>query len=176
MRRIRPTCALCIFVVGISTALAAEDYERFIGDFRGKFTSEEGADHNRDLSVSIRGTDKGFNLSWATTTYKKNKKKTKSYSIDFVKSEREQIYQATQKRNASGAPEPLDPIKGDPYVWVRVDGNQFILYGMFMIEDGGYEMQTYDRTLLDDNVLRLKFSRVRNGETLKAVNADLYRQ
>ena len=117
-----------------------------------------------------------FNVSWKTTTFKHDEPKTKSYSIDFIESGREHIYKAAQKKNVFGGREPLDPLKGDAYAWARVDGPKLTIYALVITESGGFEMQTYDRILLGDNNLHLKFSRIRDGETLKTIDTNLYRQ
>jgi hypothetical protein len=158
-------------------AHAAEDFAPFIGEFAGKSSSEvDGVEKRRDLSVDISETKDGFNVSWTTTTFKKDKPKTKSYSIDFIESDREHIYQAAQKKNVFGGREPLDPMKGDAYAWARVEGQKLTIYALVITEDGGFEMQTYDRILLGDDNLHLKFSRIRDGETLKTIDTNLYRQ
>ena len=160
-----------------NAALADEDYEPFIGEFAGKFVSEEGGvEKSRDMSVEISETKDGFNVSWKTTTFKKGEPKTKSYSIDFIESERAHIYKAAQKKNVFGGREPLDPLKGDAYAWARVDGPKLTIYALVITENGGYEMQTYDRILLGDGNLHLKFSRVRDGEVLRTIDTQLYRQ
>ncbi len=174
---LRSASLVLVLVVSSFPAMAAEDFEPFIGKFEGKYSSEEGGvEKNRDLSVEISETKDGFNVSWETTTFKKNEPKTKSYSIDFVESDREHIYMAAQKKNVFGGREPLDPMKGDAYAWARVDGPKLTIHALVITEDGGYEMQTYDRILMGDNNLHLKFSRIRDGEMLKTIDTNLYRQ
>lgn len=56
----------------------------------------------------------------------------------------------------------------------RIDGNKFTVYAMLITDEGGYEMQTYQRTLADGDML-LNFSRVRNGVALKEIKARLKR-
>lgn len=164
-----------IFIAG--PANAAEDYEPFIGKFAGKIVTEDGGvEQPRDMSVEIKESKGGFNVSWKTTTFKHDEPKTKSYSIDFVESEREHIYKAAQKKNVFGGREPLDPLKGDAYAWARIDGPKLTIYALLITDKGGFEMQTYDRILLGDNNLHLKFSRIRDGETLKTIDTNLYRQ
>ena len=97
-------------------------------------------------------------------------------SLCFIESGREHIYKAAQKKNVFGGREPLDPLKGDAYAWARVDGPKLTIYALVITEGGGFEMQTYDRILLGDNNLHLKFSRIRDGETLKTIDTNLYRQ
>ena len=177
MRHCRPTLFLLALILASSPARADEEFEPFIGKFEGRYTTEEGGiEKSRDLSVSIHETSDGFNVSWKTTTFKKKKKKTKSYSIDFIDTDREHIYQAAQKKNVFGGREPLDPMKGDPYVWARFEGPKLTVYALNVTEDGGYEMQTFDRVLMDDKNLHLQFSRFRNGEALKSIDTILYRQ
>ncbi len=67
---------------------------------------------------------------------------------------------------------PLDPLKGDPYVWARVHEDSLTVYALHVLEDGGYEMQTYARTRIPEG-LDLKYSRVRDGEILRTVNGIL---
>ena len=43
---------------------------------------------------------------------------------------------------------------------------------MMVTDDGGYEMQVYDRTITG-NGMDLKFSRVRDGKTLKLITGSL---
>jgi len=174
-------CKLSLFLLALilisSPTRAGEEYEPFIGQFEGKYTTEDGGiEKSRDMSVSIQETDDGFNVSWKTTTFKNKKKKTKSYSIDFIETDREHIYQAAQKKNVFGGREPLDPMKGDPYVWARIEGPRLTVHALNVTESGGYEMQTFDRILLGDNNLHLKFSRISDGEPLKTIDTELYRQ
>ncbi|MDA9982017.1 hypothetical protein N9H39_04635 [Gammaproteobacteria bacterium] len=177
MRYSRPTLFLLALILASSPARADEEFEPFVGDFEGKYTTVDGGiEKSRDLSVSIHETSDGFNVSWKTTTFKKKKKKTKGYSIDFIKSDREHIFQAAQKKNVFGGREPLDPMKGDPYVWARIEGAKLTVYALNVTEDGGYEMQTFNRVLMDDKNLHLKFSRFRDGKPLKSIDTILYRQ
>ena len=43
---------------------------------------------------------------------------------------------------------------------------------MLVTDDGGYEMQVYDRTLTGDG-MDLNFTRVRDGKTLKNITGSL---
>jgi len=177
MRNCRFIFFLLTLILVYPPAHAVEEYEPFIGEFKGKYTSDDGGvENSRDLSVSIHEINDGFNISWKTTTFKKKKPKTKSYSIDFIETHREHIYKAAQKKNVFGGREPLDPMKGEPYGWARIDGPKLTVYALVITENGGYEMQTFDRILLGDNNLHLKFSRIRDGETMKTIDANLQRQ
>lgn len=167
-------------VHGISLALTfsvayAADYDVFVGDYEGRYISPDG-NRDRDLSVKIREVKKGFNVSWVTTTINKSKTKDKKYSIDFLETDREHIYEAAQKKNVFGGRDPLDPLKGEAYAWARIKGRTLTTFAMTITDDGGYEMQTFDRSLTEDNNLDVVFSRVRNGEVLKSIQVTLQRQ
>ena len=66
-------------------------------------------------------------------------------------------------------------MKGDPYVWSRITGNIFTVYSLLIDQDGGYEMQEYNRTLIEGG-LNLEYLRIRNGEKLKNISAFLKKQ
>ena len=166
---------ICLFLIFALPANAAE-IDKFIGAYAGKFVGDiDGQESKRDLKVKIEEIDDGFNASWKTTTFKSSKKKTKEYSIDFQETDRDHIYEAAQKKNVFGGKEPLDPMKGDPYFWARIEGKKLTVFAMVVTEDGGYEMQTYDRVLTDSKDLDLTFLRVRDGRILKAIKVSLDR-
>ena len=164
-----------VLCLNLSIVYAA-DYDPFLGEYEGSFVSTKGEKFNRDLSVEISEVDDGFNVSWKTTTFKKDEPKEKSYSIDFLETDRDHIYEAAQRKNLFGGRDPLDPMKGDPYFWARIEGNKLTVFAMIVTDDGGYEMQTYDRILMEDKNLVVRFHRVRDGEILKTIEAELVRQ
>lgn len=169
---------LALFVVLPLTFCPAygSDYDAFLGEYEGTYVSEKGEKHNRDLSVQITEVDDGFNVTWTTTTFKKDTPKEKTYSIDFLETDRDHIYEAAQKKNLFGGRDPLDPMKGDPYFWARIEGSKLTVFAMIVTDDGGYEMQTFDRELQEDKTLLLRFHRVRDGEVLKTIEATLIRK
>ena len=127
----------------------------------------------RDLSVSIQPKDKGFTLKWTTVTHKKaGKAKRKAYSIDFRPSARPTIFASAMRRNKFGGSVPLDPLKGEPYVWGRLHGSTLTVHALMITDDGGYEIQVYERTLTETG-LDLTFSRIRDGEQLKLIKGTL---
>ncbi|MDJ0956550.1 MAG: hypothetical protein QNI91_06825 [Arenicellales bacterium] len=175
MRNLKIAVSTIVLLLVFSVVSAA-DYDSFIGSYEGKYISPKGEKYNRDLSVEIEEVDDGFNITWKTVTFKKDKAKEKTYSIDFLETDREHIYEAAQKKNLFGGRDPLDPMKGEPYAWARIEGNKLTVFVLIVTDDGGYEMQTFDRILTSDNNLEVKFSRIRNGETFKAIETTLTRK
>src|SRR5581483_11801608 len=69
---------------------------------------------------------------------------------------------------------PLDPLRGDPYVWARIQGATLTVSALLITDDGGYEVHVYDRTLIAGGLL-LEHSRVRDGAVLQTVTGTLKR-
>lgn len=161
---------------GHRAAADAAPIEAFFGDYVGRtISSDEGGLSKRDLSVSIHPENGGFTVDWTTIIHKPGgKAKRKAYSIDFRPSGRQNIYAAAMKSNMFGGRVPLDPMKGEPYVWARIAGDTLTVSALLITDDGGYEIQVYDRTLTDTG-LALRFSRVRDGRRLKLVTGTLSR-
>ena len=178
MRVVFPVVSLTLFfLVSASMALAQTGIERFVGDYLGSAEVEtyDGSIAKRDMSVSISETRAGFTVEWSSTTYRDNKTKQKSYKVDFVPSPREGIFAAAMSRNVFGHSVQLDPMKGEPYVWARIEGDTLTMFSLYVRDDGGYEMQQFDRTLADGG-LQLDFVWLENGENQRSISTFLARQ
>lgn len=169
--------ALAAAVATPTAVNAAADHSRFYGTFTGEaMVDEDSAEQRRDMSVTIEETKEGFNVAWTTSVVRASgKAKTKKYSIDFVLTKREGIYSSAMKKNVFGGRVAHDPMQGDPFVWARIVGDTLTIYALLVLEEGGYQMQVYDRTLSEAG-LELDFSRIRNGERLRNIATTLKRQ
>lgn len=179
----RPIAGAFAFTILIAFGLAATQpaaaADRKISEFYGAYTGQsisvtgEGLSA-RDLSVAINPAKHGFNISWTTVTHKKDGAASrKSYSIDFSKSPRKNIWGSAVRRDAFGNMRPINPLnEGDPFVWATIKGDTLTVYALLITEAGGYELQTYARTLTPDG-MKLNFTRLRNGEKLKAITGVL---
>jgi len=150
----------------------------FVGNYVGsaEVLSVDGGRIPRDMSVSIRAVDDGFTVQWTSITHKPDGRlKEKSYSIDFKPSERGGIYSAAMRRNVFGHEVQLDPMKGEPFVWGRIHDQTLTIYSLFVDEQGGYELQQFDRTLTEDGLV-LEFTNLRNGDKQRSVATFLKRQ
>lgn len=166
------------FALLLLTGQARAEIAPFIGSYTGKAVVEQadGTKIPRDMSVVISESQEGFTVKWTSITYRvSGKVSEKSYSVDFVPSGRGNVYAAAQKKNVFGHEVQLDPMKGEPYVWSRIDGETLTVYSLFVDVDGGYSLQQYDRTLSDGG-LALKFQTIRDGAILRAVETFLNRE
>jgi hypothetical protein len=168
--------SLAVFTL-FPVLLWASDIDRFAGTYSGRSdTVLDGESQGRDLKTTISLTDDGFNISWTSITFKLDETpRAKTYEIEFVPSQRDNIYGSAMKTNMFGKQVPLDPLQGEPFVWSRFDDDTLSVFSLFINEVGEYEMQEFHRTLQDGG-LDLLFRRVSNGVPQKEINAFLARQ
>ncbi len=167
--------ALCATMALATTSEAASTgFDAFFGEFEGQAVSESGGEiRKRDLRVKISPHKKGFTVNWISVTKRSDGKlKRKEYSIDFHPTRRDNIFRSGERNDFFGNAVPMDPMKGDPYVWARIHGDTLTVHALHVLEDGGYEMQTYARTRIPEG-LSLEYSRVRDGENLRTVTGTL---
>ncbi len=178
IKAIAVALAATLWIAVLSVSARAADVTPFVGDYIGSanVVDADGTSTPRDMSVSIHETKNGFNVSWKTTTYKLDGRvKEQAFSIDFQPSDRPDVFAAAMKRNVFGHEVPLDPMKGEPFVWGRIDGDTMTVFSLFIDETGGYELQQFDRTLAEGG-LNLSFSRFINGEKSRSVETFLKKQ
>lgn len=152
-------------------------FERFFGEFKGQAISATDEELSpRDLEVAIGPTDKGFFVKWTAVIYKASGKvKRTELTVNFARSKRERVYRSAMRTNMFGQQVPLDPLEGEPYFWATIEGDTLSVRGLVIVENGGYELQEYHRTLTGDD-MTLEFVRFRNGELLRTVRGDLVKQ
>ncbi len=171
-----PVWLAALLLVLPSVSLGTERYDKFMGEYVGEGISvTEPSMRKRDLKVTISPTEDGFQVAWVSVTRSANGKiKRSAYAINFKPSKKEHVYSAAMRTDMFGNQVPLDPMRGDPYVWARIDGDTLFVYQMLINEKGGYEMQVYERTFTSTG-LDLKYSRVRDGEVLRTITGKLKR-
>ena len=162
--------------LGIGAAAAqSASIDQFFGRYEGSATFE-GADgpEMRDMAVAIepRNGD-GFHVAWTTTRLSDDGSvNEKSYAIDFERTSTPSIFQSAMRKDMFGNQVPLNPLKGDPYVWSTLYGDTLTVYALLINDAGQYELMQYDRTLAKGG-LRLDFTRIREGEELKRITTQL---
>lgn len=174
MLKLRQLC-LALFIL-LPVAAVAASIEEFEGTYEGEAQFVfEGETQQRDMSTTIEATKNGFVLSWTSVTYKSDgRTKAKTYTIEFIPSNRDNIYKSAMKKNVFGKATPLDPLQGEPFVWARLEGDTLSLFSLFINTRGEYEMQEFHRTLVDGG-LDLVFRLVHNGTSEKEIKTKLKR-
>ena len=174
-RQVLPSLLAVLFLFG--GMAHATSIDPFLGSFEGNVEFDNnGTAERRDMNVEIAETDSGFSVSWTSVSYKSDgRTKENSYTIAFRPSERENIYASAVKANVFGKLVPLDPLKGEPFVWSRIEGQTLTLFSLFIDENGDYEMQEYHRTLAEGG-LQLEFRRLSNGAEVRTIETFLSRK
>jgi len=172
--------AFLIVLVGLGSAPAAwagAPIDPLVGKFSGEVEIEtDNGLQKRSVTVTIAKTSRGFTVDWTTTIPKtKGRRKIKKYTIQFSQAQRKKLYPAGMRRNLFGKLVPLNPLKGDPYMWAAIRNGTLFVYGMHVTDDGGYEFQINERRV-DGDTMHVTFRRFRDGQQLKAINATLKRQ
>lgn len=169
-----PALVICFTLAVAAAPAAASDIEAFYGEFEGEaVTDYDGVLRKRNLRVKISPHPDGFTVDWTSVTKKSNGKlKRKAYSINFLPTRRKNIFRSGERKDMFGNAVPLDPLKGEPFVWARLHEDTLTVFALHVLEDGGYEMQTYARTRIPEG-LALVYSRVRDGQNLRTVEAML---
>ena len=174
MRVLAAVAVLAALLAG-GAARAGEDLtiEAFSGRFVGSGIakndlSEYFALTVRDLDVRITPEAGGFALSWTTVLRQGGDPdnpdvKRKTGAIYLVPTDRAGVFR--------GAAD-MDPLAGVPFVWARIAGQTLTVHSLVVDNDGSYEIQTYDRTLTGTG-MDLKFTRVRDGQPVRAVTGKL---
>ncbi|MEM6303859.1 MAG: hypothetical protein AAF744_04015 [Pseudomonadota bacterium] len=179
MRIISPLTRVLPLILLACCAIAAQaaTLSDFLGSYEGSAEFEiDGKMERRDMSATIAAKDDGFEVSWRSVIYKADGRiKDTSYTIDFLPSGRDGIYASAMKTNVFGKAEPLDPLKGEPFVWARFEGDTLTVFSLFINEVGGYEMQEYHRTLAEGG-LELLFRRLNNGTPQREIRTFLARK
>lgn len=156
-------------------ALAADTLpiDAFYGHYQGSGVAEN-ADSLyfgvtvRDIDVRVGPKGNGFFVEWTSVIRSGGDPrdpdiKRRSQSIDFVPGATPGVY---------AAPGAQDPRSPDGLVWARLQDHTLTVNVMRITADGGYVVQTYNRTV-DGNGMKLEFINVRDGEAAREVEARL---
>ena len=126
--------------------------------------------NRRDIDVRIEGNNSRFTVEWTAVTRSGNNPddpeiRRESASLTFTPSDHPHVYEASTS---------ADPLGGGVLSWARLHGETLSVYQMAILEDGGYSVATYDRTLVN-NELQLRFVRLQDGQPVRQVNGQLSR-
>lgn len=169
--------AIASVAILIPSVSRANPIERFFGSYSGVAEfALDGETEPRDLSTVIAPTNKGFEVTWTSVIYREDGRRTeKSYTIEFLPSDRANIYGSAMKSNVFGKQVPLDPLKGEPFVWSRIEGATLSVFSLFIEESGEYVMQEYHRSLSEGG-LDLRFLSQSSGVQIRTIEAFLLRE
>jgi hypothetical protein len=165
---------LALLLVALLPAPAqAQDAKiaEFSGTYQGSGVAE-GRDNvyftivARDLDVTVKPTDGGFDVTWTTITQGTTRGQRvvrKTETVSFAKTEKPNVFRAAT---------PVEPMSGAPYYWARISGRSLTVYAMTIAGSGAYELTSWARTL-NPNGMDLVFRRLSDGEAVRTVRGKL---
>jgi hypothetical protein len=121
----------------------------------------------RDTDVVIGPAGDGFTMSW--TTVIRGGGDPKNPNERRVSTTRTFVSSGT---NVWRCTESGDPTAGKEACWARIRGRTMTVYQMAMLEDGGYIVQQYDRTLSGTG-MDLRYTQLRGQHNVRVVAAKL---
>ena len=149
------------------------DIAAFYGQWSGTGVSESAISlyfrlTTRDLDVEVRPSGPGFELSWTTVQRQRGDPtnptpERKATVIRFAPTGRPSIWRAAGSS---------DPLLDERYAWARIKGQTLTVHTLVIREDGGYDMQVYNRTLTPLG-MELEFVAFRDGEERRNASGRL---
>lgn len=126
----------------------------------------------RDLDVRISRTADGFEITWFTVpragslTAPEAEAQRRFTTAQFVRSG-PSTWAAAGSEGANG------PGASFSHSWARLEGRSLYVYVLEIDEDGIYQLSQYQRTISPAGVMDLKFTRTRDGTTVRRVSGNL---
>ncbi len=136
---------------------------RAIGKSVGETTIGYG---RRDLDLRISGAAEGFEITWVTVIRAQGadaEAQRRSTTVRFVRA-------SPSTWEAEGAD---GPGAGRSHSWARLEGRSLNIYVLEIDRRGIYEVSRYERTISRTGVMDLRFTRIRDGKTVRRVTGSL---
>lgn len=163
-----------LFLAASGAAHAADlSIKAFYGKFQGGGVAENDDSlyfgvTARDFDVNIQPADKGFSVTWTSVIRGggvpgKPETRRKTSMRTFRNTPRAGVWQAVESK---------DPVAGGELCWARIKDNTLTVYLMVVRDNGAYELQQYDRTLLPTG-MEMTFTRLRDGDKVRRVKGRL---
>lgn len=170
------TGALFFSLLSHTPALAGgAAFEQFFGSYEGTSdTIPDGEKQPRKLSVTIEPYNKnGFSIDWKTTQYKASGRVKKSgLSVNFIPTQRPNIFASAMRTDLFGHQVPMDPMKGDPFVWITIKGETLTLYVVRIADSGEQDLQI-DKLTRTPEGLRDEFISFYGSQSVRRLTATL---
>jgi hypothetical protein len=121
----------------------------------------------------------GFMINWVNVSLVDGKRavpgvERRVQSVLFEPAQDRGFFVEVAENNPFREREQTRPMRGDPVRWASLDDQGLHVYSFVVLEDGRYELQTYDRRLTDIG-LDIKFQRIVDGEVLREITGTTAR-
>jgi hypothetical protein len=167
--------AALILLAAARAAVADAGLDSFVGRYHGAAHGESADGFFivtlRDVTVDLRREGDGFRLAWSTLigdaaegTAPANSRHRDTV-LHFIPGQAPGTFRTL---------EAAEPFSGRSGAWATLDGNRLTVRVLVIDGAGGWELQTYERTLEGD-VMSLRFSRLGSGQPELVVTGRLTR-
>ncbi len=167
--------AAVIFLLPASGVAQDLPLNAFFGKFAGSGIAED-ADSLyfgvtvRDLDVSISPEGSGFVVEWTSVI----RAGGDPNNPDVRRRTTRASFVPAKQPNVFKSPDGGQALNGEPVIWAYIKDNTLTVNVFVIRDDGGYEVQSYGRTLTAGGVA-LEFTRIRDGEAVRKVEGRLVR-
>jgi len=164
-------------------ASAAELLKPFFGAYVGVAQVEDlktGAIEQRDMDIVIEPFRKnGFQIHWVNVTLVDGRRdlpgvQRRVQTALFEPAANAQFYVEVEEGSVFREKQATRPMQGDPVRWAWVDGDQMHVGAFVVLDDGRYELQTYDRVLTDKGI-DILFERIVDGAVVRRIRGSTAR-
>ncbi len=172
-RRLRLLLPVLLLLWPLQATAQDVPIEAFYGQFQGSGIAENEDSLYfgvtvRDVDVKIGPLDQGFYVEWTSVIRSGGDPdnpdiRRRTSRADFAPGDRPGVFPAQDTGNL---------LAGEPVIWARIANQTLTIHVIAMADDGGYQVQSYDRTLTG-NGMELKFISIRDGEAVRQVSARL---
>ncbi|NQV80724.1 MAG: hypothetical protein HQ495_09225 [Alphaproteobacteria bacterium] len=145
----------------------------FYGKWSGSAISESNISVNfqltaRDMDVELRPAGAGFTVIWTTVLRQRGNPNAptaerRSTELSFEPTSRPNVWRAVGSN---------DPLVDERFAWARLTKQTLTIHTLVIRDDGGYDMQIYDRALKPTG-MELEFTAFRDGEERRTAKGRL---
>ncbi len=145
----------------------------FYGKWSGSAISESNISVNfrltaRDMDVEVRPSGDGFTVLWTTVLRQRGNPNDPTPERRST----ELRFEPTDKPNVWRAVGSTDPLVDERFAWARIAKQTLTVHLMVIRDDGGYDLQVYDRTLKPTG-MDLEFTAFRDGTARRTAKGRL---
>jgi hypothetical protein len=176
-------CLLLASASGNQAARAAEDQlAAFFGTYVGTARVEDlrtGEERHRHMDIVIEPYDGGFRLHWVNVSLVDGRRdvpgvERRVQTVLFQPSDTRDFFVEVEEGTPFREREATRPMRGDPVRWAAIHDRTLHVNSFVVLDDGRYELQTYDRVLTDEG-LRIEFQRIVDGELIRRITGSTVR-
>lgn len=175
-----PSLLLAFMLSGNAMAAELEDYFGTYVGVAEVAPLDGGGGEERHIDITIsRYKDKGFRIEWIAVSLVDGRRdvpgvERQKHEVLFEPGDRGCCYVQVGKYDPFREREALKPMLGEPVRWAVLDDNGLQIYSFAILEQGAYELQSYNRSLTDVGI-DLLYELVEDGVVKRRVTGHTVR-